>query len=68
MPENANAHDSGDCLPDCAHPDHEYEDADFDIDLLFDGLWELARRFKPRTSHRPIEDLDLPDPEGPVQL
>lgn len=26
LPENANAHDSGDCLSTCPHPDHAYDE------------------------------------------
>lgn len=69
MPENANAHDCDDCLPDCEHPDHMYEGDDIDIELIFTELREMALRqqFYPLVKDQ-YEDLRLPDPEGPVAL
>jgi hypothetical protein len=63
MPENGNAHDSEDCLPDCEHPDHAYDGDPIDIELMLKRRIAFLRRYDPTD-----EDLDLPNPEGPVQL
>ena len=46
-PEQAGAHEAGDCLMDCPHPDHEYEwrgaiTACPDSPLFLRDLWEPA--------------------------
>lgn len=65
--DDANSHDRGDCLPDCEHPDHEYDGDDrIDIEMLL----EMRVRVLQRNSYYGLteEDLDFPDHEGPVEL
>lgn len=63
MTEHGNAHDSGDCLPGCPHPDHVYDGVDaFDLEDLLE-LREMAG-----TLAAFVDDLDWDDDEGPVSL
>lgn len=61
MTEWSNAHDTGDCLDSCQHPDHAYDEGKVDLDWLMRRLtmssseaFDLEIQRARREENRPV--------------